>query len=79
MDKEKTESSNACFWYVCNLQAGNYDACLQHLNTLQDINKDDYKITLNTAVAEFCKSNQTTTDNLRQTLNQLKNQVMQLY
>ncbi|NXD52380.1 CNO10 protein, partial [Cisticola juncidis] len=50
-------------------------ACLQHLNTLQDINKDDYKITLNTAVAEFCKSNQTTTDNLRQTLNQLKNQV----
>ncbi|NXS88782.1 CNO10 protein, partial [Erpornis zantholeuca] len=53
-------------------------ACLQHLNTLQDINKDDYKITLNTAVAEFCKSNQTTTDNLRQTLNQLKNQVMQL-
>lgn len=63
---------------MCNLQAGNYDACLQHLNTLQDINKDDYKITLNTAVAEFCKSNQTTTDNLRQTLNQLKNQVMQL-
>ncbi|NXE31880.1 CNO10 protein, partial [Ptilorrhoa leucosticta] len=50
-------------------------ACLQHLNTLQDINKDDYKITLNTAVAEFCKNNQTTTDNLRQTLNQLKNQV----
>ncbi|NXW50198.1 CNO10 protein, partial [Nyctiprogne leucopyga] len=49
--------------------------CLQHLNTLQDINKDDYKITLNTAVAEFCKSNQTTTDSLRQTLNQLKNQV----
>lgn len=30
---------------------------------------------MNTAVAEFFKSNQTTTDNLRQTLNQLKNQV----
>ncbi|NXA11814.1 CNO10 protein, partial [Sapayoa aenigma] len=70
-DQEKELSSSA----LQAFQAGNYDACLQHLNTLQDINKDDYKITLNTAVAEFCKSNQTTTDNLRQTLNQLKNQV----
>ncbi|XP_053915288.1 CCR4-NOT transcription complex subunit 10 isoform X2 [Cuculus canorus] len=70
-DQEKELSSNALQAFL----AGNYDACLQHLNTLQDINKDDYKITLNTAVAEFCKSNQTTTDNLRQTLNQLKNQV----
>lgn len=43
---------------------------------LQDINKDDYKIILNTAVAELFKSNQTTTDSLRQTLNQLKNQVI---
>uniref|UniRef100_A0A8C3CR57 CCR4-NOT transcription complex subunit 10 n=1 Tax=Cairina moschata TaxID=8855 RepID=A0A8C3CR57_CAIMO len=70
-DQEKELSSSALQAFL----AGNYDACLQHLNTLQDINKDDYKITLNTAVAEFCKSNQTTTDNLRQTLNQLKNQV----
>uniref|UniRef100_A0A8C5TRW9 CCR4-NOT transcription complex subunit 10 n=1 Tax=Malurus cyaneus samueli TaxID=2593467 RepID=A0A8C5TRW9_9PASS len=70
-DQEKELSSSA----LQAFQAGNYDACLQHLNTLQDINKDDYKITLNAAVAEFCKSNQTTTDNLRQTLNQLKNQV----
>ncbi|NXF87475.1 CNO10 protein, partial [Eubucco bourcierii] len=70
-DQEKELSSNALQAFL----AGNYDTCLQHLNTLQDINKDDYKITLNTAVAEFCKSNQTTTDNLRQTLNQLKNQV----
>ncbi|XP_069716187.1 CCR4-NOT transcription complex subunit 10 isoform X2 [Phaenicophaeus curvirostris] len=70
-DQEKELSNNALQAFL----AGNYDACLQHLNTLQDINKDDYKITLNTAVAEFCKSNQTTTDNLRQTLNQLKNQV----
>ncbi|KAM6374078.1 CCR4-NOT transcription complex subunit 10 isoform 5-T5 [Alca torda] len=70
-DQEKELSSSALQAFL----AGNYDTCLQHLNTLQDINKDDYKITLNTAVAEFCKSNQTTTDNLRQTLNQLKNQV----
>ncbi|XP_068260813.1 CCR4-NOT transcription complex subunit 10 isoform X2 [Nyctibius grandis] len=70
-DQEKELSSSALQAFL----AGNYDACLQHLNTLQDINKDDYKITLNTAVAEFCKSNQTTTDSLRQTLNQLKNQV----
>ncbi|XP_067147557.1 CCR4-NOT transcription complex subunit 10 isoform X1 [Apteryx mantelli] len=70
-DQEKELSSSALQAFL----AGNYDACLQHLNTLQDINKDDYKVTLNTAVAEFCKSNQTTTDNLRQTLNQLKNQV----
>ncbi|NXK04333.1 CNO10 protein, partial [Herpetotheres cachinnans] len=70
-DQEKELSSSALQAFL----AGNYDTCLQHLNTLQDINKDDYKITLNTAVAEFCKSNQTTTDSLRQTLNQLKNQV----
>uniref|UniRef100_A0A7M4EBW2 CCR4-NOT transcription complex subunit 10 n=1 Tax=Crocodylus porosus TaxID=8502 RepID=A0A7M4EBW2_CROPO len=70
-DQEKELSNNALQAFV----AGNYEVCLQHLNTLQDINKDDYKITLNTAVTEFCKSNQTTTDNLRQTLNQLKNQV----
>uniref|UniRef100_A0A8C3J0N3 CCR4-NOT transcription complex subunit 10 n=1 Tax=Calidris pygmaea TaxID=425635 RepID=A0A8C3J0N3_9CHAR len=70
-DQEKELSSSALQAFL----AGNYDTCLQHLNTLQDINKDDYKITLNTAVAEFCKNNQTTTDNLRQTLNQLKNQV----
>ncbi|XP_005278756.2 CCR4-NOT transcription complex subunit 10 isoform X7 [Chrysemys picta bellii] len=70
-DQEKELSSSA----LQAFNAGNYDACLQHLICLQEINKDDYKITLNTAVAEFCKSNQTTTDNLKQTLNQLKNQV----
>ncbi|XP_039380076.1 CCR4-NOT transcription complex subunit 10 isoform X4 [Mauremys reevesii] len=70
-DQEKELSSSA----LQAFNAGNYDACLQHLSCLQEINKDDYKITLNTAVAEFCKSNQTTTDNLKQTLNQLKNQV----
>ncbi|XP_048694624.1 CCR4-NOT transcription complex subunit 10 isoform X1 [Caretta caretta] len=70
-DQEKELSSSA----LQAFNAGNYDACLQHLSCLQEINKDDYKITLNTAVAEFCKNNQTTTDNLKQTLNQLKNQV----
>nr|XP_005005338.1 CCR4-NOT transcription complex subunit 10 isoform X4 [Cavia porcellus] len=70
-DQEKELSASAAQAFT----SGNYDACLQHLACLQDINKDDYKIILNTAVAEFFKSNQTTTDNLRQTLNQLKNQV----
>nr|XP_020017951.1 CCR4-NOT transcription complex subunit 10 isoform X6 [Castor canadensis] len=70
-DQEKELSTGAFQAFT----SGNYDACLQHLACLQDINKDDYKIILNTAVAEFFKSNQTTTDNLRQTLNQLKNQV----
>nr|XP_020655141.1 CCR4-NOT transcription complex subunit 10 isoform X2 [Pogona vitticeps] len=70
-DQEKELSNSALQAFM----AGNYDACLQHLSYLQEINKDDYKIVLNIAIAEFCKSNQTTTDNLRQTLNQLKNQV----
>ncbi|XP_063160004.1 CCR4-NOT transcription complex subunit 10 isoform X2 [Candoia aspera] len=70
-DQEKELSNSALQAFL----AGNYDTCLQHLSCLQEINKDDYKIVLNMAVAEFCKSNQTTTDNLKQTLNQLKNQV----
>uniref|UniRef100_A0A2K5IGR6 CCR4-NOT transcription complex subunit 10 n=1 Tax=Colobus angolensis palliatus TaxID=336983 RepID=A0A2K5IGR6_COLAP len=74
-DQEKELSTNAFQAFT----SGNYDACLQHLACLQDINKDDYKIILNTAVAEFFKSNQTTTDNLRQTLNQLKNQNTLIY
>uniref|UniRef100_A0A8P0P5U5 CCR4-NOT transcription complex subunit 10 n=2 Tax=Canis lupus familiaris TaxID=9615 RepID=A0A8P0P5U5_CANLF len=70
-DQEKELSTSAFQAFT----AGSYDACLQHLACLQDVNKDDYKIILNTAVAEFFKNNQTTTDSLRQTLNQLKNQV----
>ncbi|XP_032264953.1 CCR4-NOT transcription complex subunit 10 isoform X6 [Phoca vitulina] len=70
-DQEKELSTSAFQAFT----AGNYDACLQHLACLQEVNKDDYKIILNTAVAEFFKNNQTTTDSLRQTLNQLKNQV----
>ncbi|XP_075443150.1 CCR4-NOT transcription complex subunit 10 isoform X1 [Ascaphus truei] len=62
----------------CALQAftaRNYEACLQHLGELKEINKDDYKIILNTAVTEFYKSDQSITDSLKQTLNQLKNEV----
>uniref|UniRef100_A0A673T2Y5 CCR4-NOT transcription complex subunit 10 n=1 Tax=Suricata suricatta TaxID=37032 RepID=A0A673T2Y5_SURSU len=70
-DQEKELSTSALQAFT----AGNYDACLQHLACLQEVNKDDYKIILNKAVAEFFKSNQMTTDSLRQTLNQLKNQV----
>ncbi|KAF3826992.1 hypothetical protein GH733_002478 [Mirounga leonina] len=70
-DQEKELSTSAFQAFT----AGNYDACLQHLACLQEVNKDDYKIILNTAVAEFFKNNQMTTDSLRQTLNQLKNQV----
>ncbi|XP_069504919.1 CCR4-NOT transcription complex subunit 10 isoform X6 [Ambystoma mexicanum] len=70
-DQEKELSNNALQAFL----ASNYEACLQHLSCLQEINKDDYKILLNTAVAEFYKSEQTITDNLKQTLNQLKNQV----
>ncbi|GAB5576981.1 CCR4-NOT transcription complex subunit 10 isoform X8 [Prionailurus iriomotensis] len=71
-DQEKELSTSAFQAFT----AGNYDACLQHLACLQEVNKDDYKIILNTAVAEFFKSNQMTTDSLRQTLNQLKNQMV---
>ncbi|KAM4029419.1 CCR4-NOT transcription complex subunit 10 isoform 2-T3 [Anomaloglossus baeobatrachus] len=62
----------------CSFQtftAGNYEACLHHLSDLKEINKDDYKIMLNMAVAEFYKSEQSSTDNLKQTLNHLRNEV----
>ncbi|XP_069068090.1 CCR4-NOT transcription complex subunit 10 isoform X6 [Pleurodeles waltl] len=70
-DQEKELSNSALQAFL----AANYEACLQHLSCLQEINKDDYKILLNTAVAEFYKSEQTITDNLKQTLHQLRNQV----
>ena len=59
------------------LQAGNYDVSLKHLQHLQELNKDDYKIALNRAIAEFYKSGQTTTSTLNQTLLAMKNQVRQ--
>ncbi|XP_063778373.1 CCR4-NOT transcription complex subunit 10 isoform X2 [Pseudophryne corroboree] len=83
---EKHESSANCSGISdqekelsrCALQAfmaGNYEACLQQLGELKEINKDDYKIMLNMAIAEFYKRDQSTTDSLKQTLNQLKNEV----
>ncbi|KAM3928666.1 CCR4-NOT transcription complex subunit 10 isoform 2-T2 [Leptodactylus fuscus] len=62
----------------CSFQAfmaGNYEACLLHLSELKEINKDDYKVMLNMAVTEFYKSDQSSTDHLKQTLNRLRNEV----
>ncbi|NP_001016273.1 CCR4-NOT transcription complex subunit 10 [Xenopus tropicalis] len=70
-DQEKELSRSALQAFT----AGNYEACLQHLGELKEINKDDYKVILNSAVAEFYKSDQTTSDLLKQTLNQLRNEV----
>ncbi|CAL8338194.1 unnamed protein product [Gadus morhua 'NCC'] len=55
--------------------AGKYDESIKHLTTLQEINKEDYKIAMNKAIAEFYKSGQTTTGTLKQTLMAMKNQV----
>lgn len=58
-----------------SLKAGSYDESLKHLDNLQELNKDDYKITMNKAITEFYKSGQTTTGILKQMLMTLKNQV----
>lgn len=55
--------------------AGKYDECMMHLESLQELNKEDYKILMNKAIAEFYKSGQTTTGTLKQTLMTLKSQV----
>ncbi|KAG7246591.1 hypothetical protein CRUP_009285, partial [Coryphaenoides rupestris] len=55
--------------------AGKYDEAIKYLVTLQEVNKEDYKIAMNKAVAEFYKSGQTTTGTLKQTLMALKSQV----
>uniref|UniRef100_A0A668AX59 CCR4-NOT transcription complex subunit 10 n=1 Tax=Myripristis murdjan TaxID=586833 RepID=A0A668AX59_9TELE len=55
--------------------AGKYDESLKHLETLQELNKEDYKIAMNKAIAEFYKSGQTTTGTLKHTLMAMKNQV----
>ncbi|KAG8442894.1 hypothetical protein GDO86_011632 [Hymenochirus boettgeri] len=68
-EKELSKSSLQAF------TAGNYEACLQHLGELKEINRDDYKIMLNVAVTEFYKNDQSTTDQLKQSLNQLRNEV----
>lgn len=49
-------------------QAGNYDDSIRHLEVLQEHNKDDFKISMNKAIAEFYKSGQTAIGNLKQSL-----------
>lgn len=58
------------------MQAGKYDESLKNLEGLQELNKEDYKISLNEAVVKFYKSGQTTTGALKQSLMLLKNQVV---
>ncbi|CAN9514198.1 unnamed protein product [Ophioblennius macclurei] len=55
--------------------AGNYEESVKHLDALQELHKDDYKIALNRAVVEFYQSGQTTTGMLKQALTSMKNQV----
>uniref|UniRef100_A0A673N6P9 CCR4-NOT transcription complex subunit 10 n=1 Tax=Sinocyclocheilus rhinocerous TaxID=307959 RepID=A0A673N6P9_9TELE len=70
-DQEKETASNAFEAF----KAGSYDESLKHLDSLQELNKEDYKITMNKAITEFYKSGQTTTSTLKQTLMTLKNQM----
>lgn len=49
-------------------QAGNYDESIRHLEFLQELNKDDFKISMNKAIVEFYKSGQTAIGNLKQSL-----------
>ncbi|KAF7708625.1 hypothetical protein HF521_017682 [Silurus meridionalis] len=70
-DQEKEIAANAFEVFT----AGNYDDALKQLESLQELNKDDYKIAMNKAVTEFYRSGQTTTSTLKQTLMVIKNQV----
>uniref|UniRef100_A0A9J7YTY2 CCR4-NOT transcription complex subunit 10 n=1 Tax=Cyprinus carpio carpio TaxID=630221 RepID=A0A9J7YTY2_CYPCA len=68
-EREMATSASEAF------KAGSYDVSLKHLDSLQELNKEDYKITMNKAITEFYKSGQTTTSTLKQTLMTLKNQM----
>ncbi|XP_067305903.1 CCR4-NOT transcription complex subunit 10 isoform X4 [Pseudorasbora parva] len=70
-DQEKEMATNAFEAF----NTGSYDESLKHLDSLQELNKDDYKITMNKAITEFYKSGQTTTGTLKQMLMTLKNQM----
>uniref|UniRef100_A0A668AX61 CCR4-NOT transcription complex subunit 10 n=1 Tax=Myripristis murdjan TaxID=586833 RepID=A0A668AX61_9TELE len=63
-DQEKEMAASAYEAF----SAGKYDESLKHLETLQELNKEDYKIAMNKAIAEFYKSGQTTTGTLKHTL-----------
>uniref|UniRef100_A0A3Q2D707 CCR4-NOT transcription complex subunit 10 n=1 Tax=Cyprinodon variegatus TaxID=28743 RepID=A0A3Q2D707_CYPVA len=70
-DQEKEMAASAYEAFL----AGKYEESLKHLEALQELNKEDYKIAMNKAVAEFFKSGQTTTGTLKQTLMAMKNRV----
>ncbi|XP_029308035.1 CCR4-NOT transcription complex subunit 10 isoform X1 [Cottoperca gobio] len=70
-DQEKEMAASAYEAF----STGKYDEALKHLEALQELNKEDYKIAMNKAVVEFYKSSQTTTGTLKQTLMAMKNQV----
>lgn len=60
---------------LCSFQAGKYNESLKQLEALQEVNKEDYKISMNKAIVEFYRSGQATTGTLMQTLTAMKNQV----
>nr|XP_043873681.1 CCR4-NOT transcription complex subunit 10 isoform X2 [Solea senegalensis] len=70
-DQEKQMAASAYEAF----STGKYDESLKHLQALQELNKEDYKIALNKAVVDFYKSGQSTTGTLKQTLIIMKNQV----
>lgn len=70
-DQEKEVAASA----YESFSTGKYDESLKHLEALQELNKEDYKIALNKAVVKFYKSGQTTTGTLKQSLMAMKNQV----
>lgn len=69
-DQEKEMAASAYDAFT----AGKYEDSLKHLETLQELNKEDYKIPMNRAVVEFYKTGQSTTGTFKQTLMMLKNQ-----
>uniref|UniRef100_A0A1A8QU02 CCR4-NOT transcription complex subunit 10 n=4 Tax=Nothobranchius TaxID=28779 RepID=A0A1A8QU02_9TELE len=70
-NREKEIAASAYEAFV----AGKYDESLKHLEALQDVNKEDYKIAMNKAVVEFFRSGQTTSGTLKQTLMVMKNRL----
>uniref|UniRef100_A0A3B3VP56 CCR4-NOT transcription complex subunit 10 n=1 Tax=Poecilia latipinna TaxID=48699 RepID=A0A3B3VP56_9TELE len=70
-DQEKEMATSAYEAFL----AGKYDESLKQLEALQELNKEDYKISLNKAVLEFYRSGQTATGSLKQTLSAMRNQL----
>ncbi|XP_078720024.1 CCR4-NOT transcription complex subunit 10 isoform X1 [Lampetra fluviatilis] len=56
-------------------EVGQYDSCLAQLSSLGELRRDDHKVQLNRSVAEFYRSGQTATDDLRHSLAQVRMQV----